>query len=114
VPRADWVTATGETVTDNMIKTLQRRLDELTVSTVFTGDSQTSDPQPVPEEPGLPGYSLAGWFQGKHYAIEDIQWDESPIELVIRAVLGLEDGDELQSFLVKTKEGASDIRSLPE
>jgi hypothetical protein len=58
-------------------------------------------------------FGLQGYFQGVKFNVADIDLmgGDSPIEAVMRAVLGLEEGDELSSISVKTKDGRMIVRS---
>jgi hypothetical protein len=65
-------------------------------------------------EPDDPPYSfgLEGEFQGMWFTIPDIDVvrGDSPVAMVVRAVLGLDDGEELLGVSVKGRDGEVHVR----
>lgn len=58
------------------------------------------------------GYGLRGYFQGREFDVFIDDWDDSPIEAVMRKVLGLGEGDEVTACLIKRKDGSTEIKAV--
>ena len=69
------------------------------------------------DQPKVEGhhYAISGEFQGEMFYIDAIDLiNDSPVEAVVREVIGLADGDELVSVAVRHADGTVTVRPWDE